>query len=224
MSKKKTSHHLDELAASAGFRWINADRRWHLRCSRCPEELSLHFPRNMSPDMLIKKARMKEWDAGFGAEPKCPEHIHHRPFRVIPGKNIRASLFDGSASMPTVEDAARGAEIRGIDQRIKELGVEIISIELEQAGETAEEDIMNDQASSAKLSRKVIGLLEAHFGEESGLYESGWDDARIARETCASEEFVSRTRSEAFRDLAEPPEITRFREDLIMVGLEREQL
>lgn len=74
--------------------------------------------------------------------------------------------------------------------------------------------------TQAKLNRAIFGLLEDHFDDEKRLYREGWSDARVAKETGASESFVTSTRAMAFGDLAEDPKITALRDDIQLATME----
>lgn len=76
---------------------------------------------------------------------------------------------------------------------------------------------------SAQLSRKVFASLEENFDEQTKRYRSGWSDARVAKETGASETFVASTRRAAFGELAEDPAVTSLKEDIDLKGMEIDQ-
>jgi hypothetical protein len=69
-----------------------------------------------------------------------------------------------------------------------------------------------------KIVRQVITLLNDHFNSTKRLYEPGWDDARVAKESQASLEFVTKYRREGYGELAEDPQIAQFRADLKAMG------
>ncbi len=66
-----------------------------------------------------------------------------------------------------------------------------------------------------KIMRHLHQLLEEHFDEEQGDYQEGWSDREIAKRTDLSEEFVRRTRQEAYGDLKTPSELSRALSDCL---------
>jgi hypothetical protein len=68
--------------------------------------------------------------------------------------------------------------------------------------------------SNAKISRRVITLLNEHFDTDKRLYSLGWSDERIRQEADASLDFVIKTRRDAYAELAENPEVSNLREDI----------
>jgi hypothetical protein len=69
-----------------------------------------------------------------------------------------------------------------------------------------------------KIVRQVITLLNDNFDPNKRTYSIGWDDARVAKESKASLEFVTRYRREGYGELAEDPQIAQFRADLKAMG------
>lgn len=77
MSKHHTHDHVQEEAARLGYVRIRKppDFRtisWHLKCSKCPNELSANYSSGISPDTLVRHARTRSWDVGVGMRPLCP--------------------------------------------------------------------------------------------------------------------------------------------------------
>lgn len=75
-------------------------------------------------------------------------------------------------------------------------------------------------STNPKIARKVYGLLDDHFNEETKLYRSGWNDAKIAKEIDISVEVVLRIREEAYGRLAEDPAMQSLRDDFEMLKME----
>ncbi len=70
-----------------------------------------------------------------------------------------------------------------------------------------------------KIVRQVVTLLNDHFNTDKRVYEAGWSDERVAKETGASLEFVIKYRRTAgYGELAEDPQIAQFRADLNAMG------
>lgn len=67
---------------------------------------------------------------------------------------------------------------------------------------------------NGKLMRRVIATLEDVFDDQKGLYVTGWNDERVAKECNASFDFVVKTRREAFGEIKEDPRMAELRRDL----------
>ena len=77
------------------------------------------------------------------------------------------------------------------------------------AGET---QTPSDEAK--KAHRMVMMSLEDYYDEKAKRYKPEWSDARIAKDTGASESHVAETREKYFGPLGEPVELTELRADL----------
>ena len=64
-----------------------------------------------------------------------------------------------------------------------------------------------------RATQMVHKLLTKHFDEDKGLYESDWDDERVARESGAQLAFVESIRRSLYKELAESPEVTAVRRE-----------
>ena len=71
-----------------------------------------------------------------------------------------------------------------------------------------------DILPNPKLQRQIFGLLEDHFDDNRGQYDSGWSDSKVAEETGASEAVVSKIRLEAFGEIRLDPALARLQSDL----------
>jgi hypothetical protein len=69
-----------------------------------------------------------------------------------------------------------------------------------------------------KIVISVITLLNDHFNKDKRVYEIGWSDERVHKQSGASLEFVIRYRREGYGELAEDPQIAQFRADLKAMG------
>lgn len=67
---------------------------------------------------------------------------------------------------------------------------------------------------SPKLLRQVFAMLEDRFNPETGAFQDGWSDARIACETGASPIFVTKTREDAFGVLRADPDVAALRRSI----------
>jgi hypothetical protein len=71
-----------------------------------------------------------------------------------------------------------------------------------------------------KIARKIYAMLDDHFNETKRVYNTGWDDAKVAKELDLSVTIVERIRREAYGELAENPEITVLKDDVAFLRLE----
>ena len=69
-------------------------------------------------------------------------------------------------------------------------------------------------ADTHKATAKMHQMLSTHFDAEAGLYDEGWDDERISKESGISIIHVSEVRNIAYGELKEPEEITLLRKDI----------
>jgi hypothetical protein len=72
---------------------------------------------------------------------------------------------------------------------------------------------------SPKIARRVFGLLDDHFDEETRRYRPGYSDERVAKEADTAIELVMRLRREAYGELAEDPKLTELRDELELAKL-----
>jgi len=75
-------------------------------------------------------------------------------------------------------------------------------------------------APNPKIARQIYASLDDHFNEKKRVYNSGWSDAKIAKELDVSVSVVTAIRKEAYGELAEDPAITAFKEDIELLKLE----
>ena len=73
---------------------------------------------------------------------------------------------------------------------------------------------------SPKIARRVFGLLDDHFDEQTRRYRPGYSDERVAKEANTAIELVMRLRREAYGELAEDPKLTELRDDIELLRLE----
>jgi hypothetical protein len=71
-----------------------------------------------------------------------------------------------------------------------------------------------------KIARRIYAALDEHFDEDRKLYRTGWADAKVAETLDVSIDLVTRIRREAYGELAEPPEIQGFRDDLELLRMQ----
>jgi hypothetical protein len=69
-------------------------------------------------------------------------------------------------------------------------------------------------SANPKILRSVFEALSSFFDEKTRLYTGGYSDAKVAQEVGTSETVVAKVRRDAYGELAEDPQVTRFRDDL----------
>ena len=69
--------------------------------------------------------------------------------------------------------------------------------------------------AAMKAQARMMTMLMEQFNAETGLYASGWDDARVAKETSLALDHVKAFRVAAFGELKEPDAISVLRADMI---------
>lgn len=69
-------------------------------------------------------------------------------------------------------------------------------------------------AQAMKRQRQMFQLLDDHFDADKGMFATGWDDARIARETGLAESHIVKTREAAYGPIKLSPEVMKLQADL----------
>jgi hypothetical protein len=69
-------------------------------------------------------------------------------------------------------------------------------------------------ADTHKATAKMHQMLSTHFDAEAGLYEEGWNDERVSKESGISVIHITEVRNIAYGELKEPEEITLLRNEI----------
>jgi hypothetical protein len=69
-------------------------------------------------------------------------------------------------------------------------------------------------ADTHKATAKMHQMLSTHFDAEAGLYDEGWNDERVSKESGISVIHITEVRNIAYGELKEPEEITLLRNEI----------
>lgn len=200
-----------EEAARAGFRketGRNNRVSWCIRCYACKSDFkTATWGPATTSDMMIKDMRRKGWDVGYGKKPVCPcrdRNRNVRPHIVEPGVIAMSHTppFVTKPS-PSLAPPAKAPE----------------ALRLPKPPDITMPPAANP-VGSPKIARLVFAALEDHLDMERMLYRDGYSDERVAKETGAAVEYVTRIRADAFGELAEDPVISALRDDVELLRLE----
>lgn len=205
-----------EEAARAGFRketGRNNRVSWCIRCYACKAEFkTASWGPSTTSDAMIKDMRRKGWDVGYGKKPTCScrdRNRNVRPHIVEPGV-IAMSHTTPFVAKPSPSFTPSPAPPAKAPEALR----------LPKPPEITAPPMMPNPVGSPKIARSVFAALEDHLDTEKMLYRDGYSDERIAKETGAAVEYVTRIRADAFGELAEDPVISALRDDVELLRLE----
>lgn len=179
-----------EAASYGAIRTTDATGRvrFEVTCGACSKQNGMFNPSINHADQVLTHFRKQGWIFNHHMSPYC--------------------------STPCFRSAK---QIKKDDRRIQEMKHPTVvdSGHLPQASVAPPSIITHPTIEpSAKISRRVITLLNDHFDTDKRLYAQGWSDERVRLEADASLEFVIKTRKDAYAELAEDPETTKMRQEI----------
>lgn len=68
--------------------------------------------------------------------------------------------------------------------------------------------------AAMKAQAAMFQMLATHFDPDAGQYETGWNDARVAKEAGLAADFVVEFRRNGFGELKEPAPLAALRSDI----------
>lgn len=185
---------------------------WDVECAcGSPQQVG----REYIPDLrtwvntALKSFRRIGWAVEFGRPPRCPrcarEDRGEPPYPRRDDRPVtfetRGHVFEGEAHAPLALPAPSAAPTTAI-------GAALVAAALKIAPAPSSVTAIGTPTPAWRLVHK---LLSKHFDEDRGLFEPGWDDARVAAESETQPAFVESIRREYFKELAEAPEVTALR-------------
>lgn len=184
-------------ASRNGF--VHAARgKWKVKCWFCGFEQTLEWWHDKHVGRMVRKLQAQGWIVGQNVKPKC--------FECNKRKDGNVQKINGAAPLVHVPPLALG------------VGTHAACVS---------DAVMNSPAApkgqlpaNPKLTRAIFALLEEHFDDKKRLYQDGWSDARVAKDTGASEAYVAAVRKGAFGELAEDPKVSALRGEIETLSTE----